>query len=29
MTLIDHVKEAAKARCELYIFAAVVGALEN
>jgi hypothetical protein len=29
MTLIDHVKEAAKARSDLYIFASIVGALEN
>jgi hypothetical protein len=29
MMLIDHVKEAAKARSDLYVFASVVGALEN
>lgn len=29
MTLLEHAKEAAKAKSELYVFAAVVGALEN
>jgi len=29
MKLRDHVKEVAKARSDLFVFAAVVGALEN